>query len=268
MLTFLGKNWKIYLIETWALGMFMVSASLFVILFEYPSSPLRQLIDSAILRRFIIGLAMGLTAVLLIYSQWGKRSGAHMNPAVTITFFMLNRIKRQDAFWYILFQFFGGYLGVGIFKWVAFIYISDPSVHFIATLPGLKGVWVAFAMEFLLSLVIIVTVLFSSNSRKTAPYTGYFVGILLVFFITFEAPFSGMSINPARTFGSAFASNEWQGWWLYFLGPVMGMLLGGFLYRTWFRYKNNGDCTSMNMHLSGFKNDCITYVITGPKRLL
>jgi aquaporin Z len=268
LITAFLKNWRVYLIEAWALGMFMVSASLFVILIEHPSLPFRPLIESAIIRRLLIGLAMGITAVLLIYSKWGKHSGAHMNPAVTLAFLILNRISREDAFWYILFQYIGGYLGVVIFRWTLFNYISDPSVNYVVTVPGQQGFWVAFAMEFFLSLIIIVTVLFSSNSLKAAPYTGYFVGVLLVLFITFEAPFSGMSINPARTIASALAANEWQGWWLYFIGPVSGMLLGGFLYRSRFRSKNHGSCTSMNMHLSGYKYDCATYEVLGPKRLL
>jgi aquaporin Z len=247
--------------------MFMVSASFFVILIEHPALPVKHLVESAILRRFLVGLTMGITAVLLIYSKWGKRSGAHMNPAVTLTFLLLNRISKHDAAWYILFQFIGGILGVLIFKWTAFSFISDPSVNYIVTVPGSQGAMPALFLEFLLSMLIMLTVLLSSNS-STAPYTGFFVGILLVFFITFEAPFSGMSINPARTLGSAFAANEWKGWYLYFAGPILGMFSAGYLYRAWFRQNHQGSCTGMNMHLSGYKHDCITYEVLGPKRLL
>jgi len=262
------QHWRIYLMEAWALGMFMMSASFFVILFEHPGLPIRQLIDDVTLRRLLVGLAMGATAVLLIYSGWGKRSGAHMNPAVTLTFLVLNRICLEDAFWYILLQFIGGYLGVAVFKWTLFHYISDPSVNYVATTPGNQGVWLALAMEFILSVIIILVVLISSNSVKAAPYTGYFVGILLVLFITFEAPFSGMSINPARTAGSALAANEWPGWWVYFIGPVSGMLLGGFFYRIYYRHINHGDITTMNIHLSGQKHNCDTYEVIKPKHLI
>ncbi|NCP84793.1 MAG: aquaporin family protein [Bacteroidetes bacterium] len=262
------KNIRIYLIESWALGMFMISASLFVIILEYPLSPIRQLIDDSLLRRFFIGLAMGLTAIILIYSRWGKQSGAHMNPAVTLSFYMLNRISWQDAFWYILFQFMGGYFGILLLKWTLFTYISSPTVNYVVTVPGQQSFFTVFSMEFLLSVIIILVVLFSSNSTKTAAFTGYFVGVLLVLFITVEAPFSGMSINPARTVASALVANEWQGWWLYFISPISGMLLAAFLFRAWFRSNNNGDCTSMSMHLSGYKYDCATYNVLGPKHLL
>ncbi|GET24386.1 MIP/aquaporin family protein [Prolixibacter sp. NT017] len=268
LLITLQKNWRTYLIEAWALGMFMVSASLFVILVEHPALPYRNLVESAVLRRLMIGLAMGVTAILLIYSKWGKRSGAHMNPAVTLTYHMLHRISFQDTFWYILFQFMGGFLGVAIFKCFFFGYISYPAVNYVVTIPGPQGNWPAFATEFLLSFIIIVMVLFSSNSKKLAPFTGYMVGVFLTLAITFTAPLSGMSINPARTVASALTSGEWQGWWIYFAGPVSAMLFGGYLYRFWYRKEHNGNCTTMRMHLSGYQHDCTTYEVLGPAKFL
>ncbi len=77
MLDIVQKNWRLYLIEVWALGMFMVVASLVVIMVEHPAFPVRAVIASPVLRRAIIGVCMGLTAIGLIYSGWGKRSGAH-----------------------------------------------------------------------------------------------------------------------------------------------------------------------------------------------
>jgi len=255
------KNWRTYLIEAWALGIFMISASFFVILTENPALPVRSFIESAILRRLIVGFAMGFTAIFLIYSKWGKRSGAHMNPGVTLTFLMLHRISSVDAFWYMIFQFLGGFLGVAIFKWFFYGYISDPLVNYVITIPGSQGNWVAFGTEFFLSLIIILIVLFSSNSKKIASFTGVFVGIFLTLAITFTAPLSGMSINPARTVASSINANVWQGWWIYFLAPLSAMLFGGYLYRFWYRKKNNGNCTTMKMHLSGFQYDCSTYEV-------
>ncbi len=89
-------NWKLYLIEAWALGMFMISAILFTMLFEHPSFYFKTAISSSLERRFFIDLAMGATAVFLIYSGWGKKSGAQMNPAVTLTFLLLKRISRAE----------------------------------------------------------------------------------------------------------------------------------------------------------------------------
>lgn len=268
MLKSLHSHWREYLIEAWALGTFMVSASFFVILLEHPATGLKEVITSPFTRRFLVGSAMGITAVLLIYSPWGKRSGAHMNPAVTLTFLALDRIDRYDAVWYILAQFVGGFLGVAIFKWFFFGFISDPAVNYVATVPGAAGVWPALALETLLSFTIFLTVLLSSNHAELAPYTGYMVGVLLTLFITFEAPYSGMSINPARTVASALPSSIWTGWWLYFAGPLAGMLLAGALYRRIYRLRHGGNCLTMKCHLSGDRHGCSTYEVLGPRNLL
>src|SRR5262245_32010370 len=98
----LKKHWPEYLIEAWALGTFMVSAALCTMLMEHPASPIRASIGNADLRRVLIGLCMGVTAIALIYSPWGKRSGAHMNPAVTLTFLRLGKVARADAFYYVI----------------------------------------------------------------------------------------------------------------------------------------------------------------------
>lgn len=108
MITTLKKNFPMYLTEAFCLGMFMVSALFFTILIEHPDFWARQTISSGFVRRLIIGLMMGLTAICLIYSPWGKLSGAHMNPAVTLTFLRLNKIERSDAFFYVIFQCIGG----------------------------------------------------------------------------------------------------------------------------------------------------------------
>src|SRR5713101_2658420 len=105
-------HWPEYFIEAWALGMFMVSAGVSTLLLESPASSLHTAIPDAFLRRLLIGAAMGLTAIALIYSPWGRRSGAHMNPAVTLSFLRLGKIAPSDAVFYIFAQFIGGTLGV------------------------------------------------------------------------------------------------------------------------------------------------------------
>ncbi|HSC08894.1 MAG TPA: aquaporin, partial [Steroidobacteraceae bacterium] len=108
----LRAHWPEYLIEGWALGTFMLSACLFATLFDYPNSSVHRLLADADLRRVLTGIAMGLTAIAIIYSPFGQRSGAHMNPAVTLAFLRLGKVARWDAMFYILAQFVGGTLGV------------------------------------------------------------------------------------------------------------------------------------------------------------
>lgn len=257
MITAFKINWRIYLIEAWALGMFMISAVFFTILIEHPAMPVRNFITSVIQRRMLMGLAMGLTAVLLIYSSWGKKSGAHMNPAVTLTFLALKRISIVNAFYYILFQFLGGLIAVWLMKLLFPQMIKDSTVNYAVTIPGSAGVASAFLAEGLISFLLMLTILFAGNSNYMK-YTGYFAGFLLFIFITFEAPYSGMSINPARTVATAIPAMNFSSLWIYFIAPVGAMLLAGLLYKLVYIIIN-GNCINMMLHLNGNCDESVTY---------
>jgi aquaporin Z len=227
-------HWPEYLIEAWALGCFMVSAGLVTLTFEHPASPLRIAIDDGDLRRVLIGIGMGLTAVALIYSPWGKRSGAHMNPAVTLTFWRLGKIAGGDAAFFIAAQFLGGLFGVLLVWALADRAFADPPVSFVATVPGAGGVTAAFAGEATISFGLMFTVLFVSNRERIATYTGLCAGVLVASYISLEAPLSGMSMNPARSLASAAPAGNWQHLWIYFAAPLLGMLSAAEVYHRLF----------------------------------
>ena len=229
-MSYLRHNWPEYLIEGGALGVFMVSAGVFATLFEYPGSPVHAAIANADVRRALIGVAMGLTAIALIYSPWGQRSGAHMNPAVTLTFLRLGKIHRWDAVFFVVAQFVGGTLGVLVVAALLGPAFTGAPVSYAATVPGSGGPWVAFLAEALISLVLIFTVLAVSSTPRIARFTGVVAGCLVAAYITFEAPISGMSMNPARTFASAAPALMWQGFWIYVIAPVLGMFTGAQLF--------------------------------------
>src|SRR5215469_989705 len=128
----LRAHWPEYLMESAELGFFMVSACFFTTLLEYPASPVRHTLSNAFLRHALGGLAMALTLLLLIHSAWGKRSGAHMNPAVTLMFFRLGKMEPWDAFFYVLFQFVGGLSGVVLSSLVIGRALAHPNVKFAA----------------------------------------------------------------------------------------------------------------------------------------
>jgi glycerol uptake facilitator-like aquaporin len=157
----------------------------------------------------------GLTAIAIIYSPWGKQSGAHINPSVTFTFFRLGKIKFWDALFYMIAQFTGAVLGVLLVARFLRKEISDPAVRYVVTLPGPHGPWVALLSEFIIAAGMMSAVLYFSNHHRLANYTGLFAGMLVATYISLEAPFSGMSMNPARTFGSAFPPMIWDGLWIY-----------------------------------------------------
>jgi aquaporin Z len=226
----LGRHWPEYLMEAALLGAFMVSACVFGALYEFPHSPVHTAIMSSFLRRLLMGISMGLTAVAIIYSPWGKQSGAHINPSVTITFFRLGKIKGWDALFYIAAQFLGAVLGVvlvGLFLGRA---VSDPAVRYVVTTPGSHGPWVALLAEFIIATGMMSAVLHLSNHHRLAGYAGLFAGVLVATYITLEAPFSGMSMNPARTFGSALPPMIWDGLWVYLTAPPLGMLFAAEVY--------------------------------------
>lgn len=220
----LKTNWPEYLIEATLLCLFMISACSFVALLQHPLSPVRMAIPSDFIRGMLTGIAMGLTAMCLIYSPWGRQSGAHMNPSVTLTFYRLGKVQPADAAFYILSQFIGGILGVAVSLLVLGSLVRHPSVNYVTTLPGSPGVMVAFVAEVAISFLMMSMVLRVSNHPRFTRYTGVFAGCLVALYITFEGPLSGMSMNPARTFGSAFFAHAWSSLWIYFLAPPLGML--------------------------------------------
>lgn len=230
MLEAIRRHWPEYLIEAWALGMFMLSAGVVTVLVEHPDFPIRSAVDSEFARRALIGLAMGATAIALIYSPWGRRSGAHMNPAVTLTFLILGKIARWDAVFFVAGQFVGGLLGVLLTLLMFGDRFAGPPVNFVATLPPPNGATMAFGLEALISCGLMTAVLTLSNSTRLMSFTGLVAGFLVAAYIAVEAPFSGMSMNPARSFASAAPAGLWTDLWIYFAAPALGMLLAGLLY--------------------------------------
>jgi aquaporin Z len=226
----LAAHWPEYLIEAAALGAFMLTASVFCVLLEHPMSWLNQSIPHAMVRRGLMGLAMGATAVSLIISPWGQRSGAHMNPSVTLAYLSLGKIAAWDGIFYIAAQILGGLVGMQLADFMIATPLRHAAVNWVVTVPGVNGWPEALAAEFAISAILMTTVLLVSNSRLST-WTPFFAGSLVATYILFEAPISGMSMNPARTLGSAVAAAYYPALWIYFVGPPLGMLLAAQVYR-------------------------------------
>ena len=211
--------------ESGELGFFMVSACLFTTLLEHPHSPVRSMLPNAFLRRGLVGLAMAVTLLLIIHSAWGKRSGAHMNPAMTLMFLRLGKVEFWDGIFYFLFQFAGGFSGVVFSSLVIGPALAHPSVNFAATEPGAAGTGAGFVAELFISCLLASTILVTSNHKALSRFTPYFAATLVAIYITFEAPFSGMSMNPARTLASAIPAHAFHSLWIYFTAPPLAMLV-------------------------------------------
>lgn len=228
MLDALKNHWPEYLMEAWGLGTFMVSACVFGVFLFHPGSYFAE--QSLVFRNALMGIAMGTTAIGIFKSPWGKRSGAHINPVVTLTFFRLGKINRDDAVFYIIAQFTGGILGV----LTAWTFLGDllavREVNFVSTVPGVYGLAAAFAGEAVIAFVMMLMVLVTSNHRTLHRFTPFLAGLLVATYIAVESPISGMSMNPARTFSSAAVGNTWTAWWIYFTAPPIAMLTAAEVY--------------------------------------
>lgn len=173
---------------------------------------------------------MGATAILIIRSPMGKRSGAHFNPAITLTYFRLGKIDKWDAGCYVVSHFIGAICGVGISALCLRSRLATPTVDYAVTVPGYGGTGAAFCAEYFMAVLLMLVVLWFSNRPEIAQYTSYLVGVLITFYVFVFAPVSGFSINPARTTGSAVFANVWTAVWLYFVAPLLGMMTSAEIY--------------------------------------
>ena len=153
-----------------------------------------------------------------------------MNPSTTLMFLRLGKIETWDAIFYMCFQFIGGLAGVMLSFAILGSILRHPSVNFAVTQPGSAGVPSAFIAELIISFVLALTVLSTANDIQLSRFTPYFAATLVVAYITLEVPFSGMSMNPARTLGSALPAHAFHALWIYFTAPPVGMLLAAELY--------------------------------------
>lgn len=226
----LRQHWPEYLMEAAELGGLMFAVCCFATLYQHPDSPIRQAIADPLLRRVLMGATVALLLIGIIYSPWGARSGGHFNPVVTMTFLRLGKIAPWDALFYIVAQFAGGLLGVLAAARLLGPALADPAVRYAVTVPGPTGPLIAFLAELLIAFIFMTMVLNSSNTPHLARYTGVFVGALVATYIVVESPFSGTSMNPARSFASAAPAQIWTALWIYFTAPLLGMLAAAELY--------------------------------------
>lgn len=227
----LKRHWPEYLLEAGGLAFFMMNAAWITTVLEYPGSFVHQSIERNFLRRIPLGIAMGIVIAIIIYNPGGKRSGAHINPAVTWAFLRLGKIGKRDAFFYTVFQFLGAIAAAFTMKAVLGEPFAHEKVRYAMTLPAPgHGFGVAFAAEFVITFILMYVVLVFMSNKKLEKLTGVAVAFLIMVYLWFETPLSGMSLNPARTFGSVLAGGVWDGLWVYFIAPPLAALLAAELF--------------------------------------
>jgi aquaporin Z len=224
MLHAIHAHWRAYLLEALGLLTFMLGAGAFGTLFMYPGSPVGQALPSDLARLAGVGACMGLVTFMIV-TAIGSRTGAHINPAVTWAFWRQGKIGGWDASFYTLAQFAGAIVAPALLL----LFIGEPFAHekvmYATSQPGPGGAGVAWAAEFAISFALMLVIVLLLDSRRMAPALPAVVGVMIAVYITFVVPISGMSMNPARSLGSALTAGDWTGMWVYFTAPVLAMLL-------------------------------------------
>jgi aquaporin Z len=231
MIRSLKEHWPEYSAELLLTAVFLAVACLVFYFLKYPASPVVALLPSPFVRQLIIGVILCAASIGLVFSPLGQRSGAHLNPAITLTFLRLGKVKAWDAFFYVCAQFVGGVLGVAAMARLLPGMLGSETIKLVATTPGPTGEWAAFIAEFIIAFVLMLTLLVVNNTPHVARWTAFFAGVLSAIYIIFEAPISGASANPAASFGPELVGQLWQGWWIYLTAPVLAMQLAAICFR-------------------------------------
>jgi aquaporin Z len=201
----------------------LVLVGLSLVIFMWGSgSPMALLVPSEGLRRLITGFLFGCTGASIALSPVGRESGAHINPAVTFAFWLVRKLDAGTAAGYVAAQLAGACLGcVPLLAWGA----MGRSVAFGATFPGAGySLGAVIAGEAITTFGLIVGLCIFLGFHRLRPFTPALMPPLYAFMVWAESPISGTSTNPARSLGPAVVSGQWQGWWIYWIGPLIGTL--------------------------------------------
>jgi aquaporin Z len=215
--------WRLFLCELSGTAVLVLVGLSFVIGMFGTGSPMTQLIPSVGLRRLITGFLFGTTGASIALSKVGKESGAHINPAVTMVFWLFHKLDGRTAVIYVLGQLAGGIIGA--LPLLAFG-ARGRSVAFGATLPGAGYSTQAVLLgEIVTTFAMVSLLLVFIGFRRLRPFTPGIFPPLFAIMVYLEASISGTSTNPARSLGPALVSGQWQGWWIYWVGPLLGAFL-------------------------------------------
>ncbi len=217
--SFLLEHWPEYLSECFLICAYMILVCLLAVFLASPRSHAYALLSIPHMRAITRTSGIGLAAAVLIHTPWGKRSGGHLNPAVTLVFYYLGRVRFWDAFFYIVAHFAGASLGVLTTAQVLGKPFTTRPVSYALTVPGSAGALVALGTEAVASFILMSAILTFVGSPHGIRFTGVVVGFLTALLILVATPYSGASINPARSAASALPSLSWAHLWLYFPGP-------------------------------------------------
>jgi aquaporin Z len=234
-----GKNWAEYGAEF--LGtMLLVFGGLSAVVLDFSNgTPMAGLIPGKSPRLLLTGLLFAGTGSLIAISPLGRRSGAHINPSVSLGFFVHGKMHFRDFFAYVISQFGGAIVGAFLLHLVWGEHAA--SVKDGMTVPGVPTYTVpeAFAAEMALTGLMVLLIFIFVSSKRLMRWTPLMNWLLIATMVWQEAPISGTSLNPARSIGPALIYGCWHDQWLYCIAPPLGAICAVGLYRLLARGKHD-----------------------------
>lgn len=235
MLENIKKNWRVYLSEAIGLAGFVLIAGLLTIFLDHPELPVMKSVlkDYPLIRRVPLGIILGIYIAIVVLA-FGNKSGAHINPSVTWSFYRLGKINFSNAMLFTMAQFAGAVAAALLLKSLVGDFFGHPIINYGNTEPKPPhGAITAFIAEFIMSFIIMLVILMASSSKRFKKYIALISGVLIALYLIIEIPLSGMSLNPARSFAGSLAANKWEHLWIYFVSPPLAMLAASEIFIEW-----------------------------------
>lgn len=223
--TTLRRHWPEYGVEALFLGVFVLVSGLASALMQAPATAWLHGTPGVAGRHVLAGIVTGLVLMAMIYSPWGRRSGSHLNPAITLAYLRLGKIGRWDALFYVLAQLAAGGLAVLLLRQGLLLPSSTASTALSASM-GPSTVWAAFLTELVLSAGAMLLILYTSNHEDWFRWTGALHALLIMLVAACAAPLSGFGMNLARLLAVDMSGDAAALDWLNLLPPLLGMQLG------------------------------------------
>jgi aquaporin Z len=183
-------------------------------------TPVAPLLPSHSMRLLLTGALFAATGSLIAVSPLGRISGAHLNPAVSLAFWISGKMHHHDIVAYVAGQSIGAVAGALILR---LLWPELATVGYGVTQPG-PGLspGAAAAIEAAMTAALVLTILVFVSSMRTARYTPLAVWMLVTILVWQGAPFTGTSLNPARSLGPALVAPNLKNLWVYLVGPPLG----------------------------------------------
>ncbi len=221
-----------YAIEALFLALFVLAAGVVSAWLEAPSDVAAALLPNEMARRALAGLVVGALVAAFVYSPWGRRSGTHLNPAITLAYLRFGKIGRCDALSYVLAQLAGAAVAVALLRsGMPVLLPATASPSLLSMSIGPANEWTAFLTSLVLSAAAMLMILFTSNHASWFRWTGVLYGLLIALVVAGAAPLSTFGMNVARLLAVDVSGDVAPAVWLNLLPPLLGMQLAVEAYR-------------------------------------